>query len=50
VQNPTKKLKSVKGRGNIFDLSPKWDRTLPSFGKFSWDIFSTPNPSIKVDI
>jgi hypothetical protein len=26
---------SVKGPGNIFDLSPKWQRTLSSFGKLS---------------
>jgi hypothetical protein len=27
---------SVKDPANIFDLSPKWQRTLPSFGSFSW--------------
>jgi hypothetical protein len=30
AQKPTKALKSVKGPGNTFDLSPKWSRTLPS--------------------
>jgi hypothetical protein len=29
-QKPTQALKSVKGPGNTFDLSPKWSRTLPS--------------------
>jgi hypothetical protein len=28
-QKPTQALKSVKGPGNTFDLSPKWARTLP---------------------
>jgi hypothetical protein len=30
----------------------KWERTLPSFGKFSWSIQRAPplNPNIKVDI
>jgi hypothetical protein len=50
VQNPTQSLKSVKGPGNTFELCPKWDRTLPSFSNFSWDIHSPPNPNIKVDI
>jgi hypothetical protein len=51
VQNPTQALKSVKSPGNTFELSPKWERTLPSFGNFSWDIHSpSPNPNIKVDI
>jgi hypothetical protein len=51
VQNPTQTLKSVKDLGNTFDLNPKWERTLPSFGNFSWDIYRVPpNPNIKVDI
>jgi hypothetical protein len=31
VHNPTQALKSVKSIGNTFDLSPKWERTLPFF-------------------
>jgi hypothetical protein len=44
---------SVKDPGNTFDLSPKRQRTLPSFGNFSWDMYwvtPNPNPNIKVDI
>jgi hypothetical protein len=54
-RNPTKALKSVKGRDNIFYLSPKWARTFPSLIYFSWDI-NRDHPStnkfsnIKVDI
>jgi hypothetical protein len=29
VQKPTQALMSVKSLGNIFDLNPKWARTLP---------------------
>jgi len=51
VQNPTNALKSVKGPGNSFDLNPKWERTLPSFDNFSWDMHSpSQNRNIKVDI
>jgi hypothetical protein len=52
VQNPTHELKRVKDPYNTFDLNPKWERTLPSFGKFSWSIHRAPplNPNIKVDI
>ena len=39
VQNPTQALKSVKDPGNAFDLNPKWERTLLSFGNFSCDIY-----------
>jgi hypothetical protein len=47
----TQWLKLVNGLGNTFELNPKWERTLPSFGKFSCDIHSSPpNPNIKVDI
>jgi hypothetical protein len=42
VQNPTQALKSVKSPGNTFDLNSKWERTLPSFGNFSWDIYRVP--------
>jgi len=42
VQNPTEALKSVKDPGNTFELNPKWERTLLSFGNFSWNIFSNP--------
>jgi hypothetical protein len=43
---------SDKGLGNIFDLIPEWERTLPSFGNFSWDIYRVPPriSNIKVDI
>ena len=27
-----------------FDLNPKWERTLPSFGSFSCDIYRVPRP------
>jgi len=52
MQNPTKALKSVKGPGNTFDLNPEWERTLPSFGNFPWDIYRVPQKkiNIKVDI
>jgi hypothetical protein len=52
VQKPTQALKTVKDPDNTFDLNPKWERTLPSFGKFSWGIHRAPslNPNIKVDI
>ena len=56
VQNPPpspQALKSVKGPGNTFELNPKWERILPSFGNFSWNIHRVPhppNPYIKVDI
>ena len=33
-------LNPVKIPHNILDLNPKWGRTLPSFGNFSWDIYS----------
>jgi hypothetical protein len=42
VQNPPQVLKSVKGPGNTFDLSPNWERTLLSAGNFSWDIYRVP--------
>ena len=47
MHNPTHVLKSVKGLGNTFDLNPKWERTLPSFDNFSWDIYSPPPPKSK---
>jgi hypothetical protein len=50
VQISTQALKLVKGPANTFDYNPKWERTLPSFGNFSWDIYTPPNPNIKVDI
>ena len=40
VQNPIQTLKSVKGPSNGFDLNPKSERTFPSFGNFSWHIYS----------
>jgi hypothetical protein len=36
---------SAKDKDNTFDLSLKWDRTLPFFGNFSWDIYI---PQIKI--
>jgi hypothetical protein len=42
VQKPTQALKSVKGPGNIFELNPKWKRTLSSLIYFSWDIYTGP--------
>jgi hypothetical protein len=38
AQSPTHALTLVKGPSNAFDLTPKWERTLPSFGNFPWDI------------
>jgi hypothetical protein len=35
-------LTSAKGRGNTFDLNPKWSRTLPSLIYVSWDIYRDP--------
>jgi hypothetical protein len=54
-QKPTQALKSVKGSGNTFDLSPKLARTLPSLIYFSWNIYRDPlstknNSNIKVHI
>jgi hypothetical protein len=46
VQNPTEALKSVTGPGNTFDIGPKWERTLPFVGIFSWDIYRVA-PQIK---
>jgi hypothetical protein len=34
-----------KGTGTTFDLSPEWQRTLPFFGNFSWDIYRVPKKS-----
>jgi hypothetical protein len=39
-------LKSVSDPGNTFDLNPKWERTLPSFGNFSWNIYRVPQTQI----
>jgi hypothetical protein len=39
VQYPTYTIKLFKVLGNTFDLSPKWQRTLHSFGNFSWDMY-----------
>ena len=44
VQKHTQALKSVKGPGNTFDLSPKWSKTLPSLIYFSWNIYRDPPP------
>jgi hypothetical protein len=30
----SKVIPMLEGPSNFFDLSPKWDRTLPSFGNF----------------
>jgi hypothetical protein len=45
-------LQSVTGPGNTFDLNPKWQIMLPSFGNLSWDMhrIQSPNTNIKVDI
>jgi hypothetical protein len=48
VQISTQALKLVKGPGNTFDFNPKWERTLPSFGNFSWDINSRPPTHIQI--
>jgi hypothetical protein len=45
MENPTKALKSVKGSGNTYDLNPNWERTLPFFGNFSWNIYRFPPKS-----
>jgi hypothetical protein len=50
VQKPTQALRSVKGPDNIFDLNPKWVRTLPSLIYFSWDIHGDPLPQKKIQI
>ena len=42
VQKPTQVLKAVIGLGKTFNLNPKWERTLPSVGNFSWNIFKVP--------
>jgi hypothetical protein len=51
VQNPTQALKSVEGPGNTLHLNPKWERTLPFFGNFTWDIYRVPskNPRTRHD-
>jgi hypothetical protein len=33
---------SVKDLGNTFDINPKWERTVPSFGNFALDIYRVP--------
>jgi hypothetical protein len=38
---------AVKGPGNTFDLNPKRDGTLPTFGNFSYDINRVPPPKSK---
>jgi hypothetical protein len=48
VQKPTQALKSVKGPDNTFDLNPKWERTLPSVGNFSWDIYRATPGKIEI--
>jgi hypothetical protein len=49
VQKPTQALQLVKGLGYTFDLSSKWERTMPSFSIFSLVIYRVPpNPNIKV--
>jgi hypothetical protein len=45
VKKPNQALKSVKGLDNIFDLIPKWARTVP-LGIFH-GIFIEPPPSTK---
>ena len=55
VHYPTYALTSVKDPDNIFNLSPKWARTLPFLIYFSWDIYRGPIlhnifSDIKVDI
>jgi hypothetical protein len=49
VRKPTQVFTSVKDLGNIFDLNPKWTRTLPALIYFSWDI-NRDHPSIKKKI
>jgi hypothetical protein len=49
VQNPTLTLKTVKGMGITFELNPRWERTLPSFGNFAWDIHRVP-PNLRCRI
>jgi hypothetical protein len=39
VEHLIQAFKSVKDRGNTFDLNPKWERTLPSFDNLSWYIY-----------
>jgi hypothetical protein len=42
VQNSTLALKSVTDLGITFELNPRWERTLPFFGNFAWDIHRVP--------
>ena len=42
VQKPTQAHKSVKGPDNTFDVNPKWQGALPSFGNFPWDMYRVP--------
>jgi hypothetical protein len=39
---------SVKGSDNTFDLNPKWERTLPSFVNFSWDMYREPTAGFQI--
>jgi hypothetical protein len=47
VQNPSQTLKSVKGLGNTFELSPKWERTLPFFDIFYGLFIGSPQKKSK---
>jgi hypothetical protein len=35
--------------GITFELNPRWERTLPSFGNFAWDIHRVP-PNLRCRI
>jgi hypothetical protein len=48
VHNPSQALKSVKDPENSCDLSPKWDRTLPSFGNLSCHMYRVPLPQMAI--
>jgi hypothetical protein len=51
IEHLSQALKSGTRLGNTFDISPEWQRTLPSFVNFSWNMHRVPpNPNIKVDI
>jgi hypothetical protein len=52
VHNSTQAPNLVKDSGSTLDLNPQLERTLPSFGNISLDIYRVhrKNPIIKADI
>jgi hypothetical protein len=41
-------LLALGGPDNIFDINPEWQRMLPAFGNFSWNMYKVPRPQIQI--